>query len=242
VTPASLSLQFDVQGELRAAARECEAEVFSARFGNSAQDLVDAYGAYESASHFLTVTDDAGHVVAAARLIFPSQAGLKTLDDVAHEPWRMDPRRAAGTAGLDVRRTVDATTFSVRPGESNRSFQASYALLYGLFMGMQANDILSMVAVIDDPVRKMLRAAGLIFHRLPGTTAQPYFGSASSEPVYAHLAHLMTTQRALNPRAHDAMAKGIGLDVTVPPIRELKLQPARVIDLTKSEQTAPEHV
>ena len=102
MSEAPLRLLFDVQGEVREAARECEADVFSTRFGNTAQDLADAYGKYESTTHFMAVTDQPGRVVGAARLIFPGPAGLKSFDDVAGEPWRVDLRQAAAEAGLDL--------------------------------------------------------------------------------------------------------------------------------------------
>jgi hypothetical protein len=237
VTQAPLRLQFDVKGELREAAKECEAELFAARFGKTARklgnarELGHAYERYESASRFSIVTDESGQVIAASRLIFPGPAGLKALHDIAVEPWKVNPKQATGTAGLDPAQTVDATSFAVRDGLGAQGVEASYALLYGLFGALEVNGIPSMVAVIDDPVRRMLRTLGLIFHRLPGTSPQPYFGSAASEPVYAHLSYLMTTQRALAPREHLAIARGIGLvGVDVPPPHELRLA-TRVIDL-----------
>lgn len=211
MSQAPLRLLFDVQGEIREAAKECEADVFYAHFGNTAQDLADAYRKYESSTHFMAVADQDGQVLAAARLIFPGPAGLKTFDDVAEEPWRIDPLRAAEQAGLELNRTMDGTTFAVRDGLRRHGFAASHALLYGMFAGMAANGISSLVAMVDSVVIGLLRDLGLIFETIPGTSSQPYFGSAATTPMYAHLAALMATQQRLAPGAYQAIGQGIGL-------------------------------
>jgi hypothetical protein len=224
VSEAPLRLLFDVQGEIREAAKECEADVFFARFGNTAQDLAEAYGKYESTTHFMAVTDQTRRVMGAARLIFPGPAGLKTLDDVAEDPWRVDPRRAAAEAGLDLSRTMDGTTFAVRDGLRRQGFAVSHALLYGMFGGMEANGVSSLVAMIDSVVIEMLRKLGLIFETIPGTGSRPYFGSAATTPMYAHLDQLMSTQKRLAPLAHRAIGEGIGLaGVDVPPMDDLRI-------------------
>jgi hypothetical protein len=224
VSLAPLRLLFDVQGEIKEAAKECEAEVFYAHFGNTAQDLADAYGKYESSTHFMAVVDPTGQVLGAARLIFPGPVGLKTLDDVAEQPWGIDPRRAAEQAGLDLARTMDGTTFAVRDGLRRQGFAISHALLYGMFAGMAANRIRSLVAMVDSVVIGLLRELGLIFETIPGTTSQPYFGSAATTPMYAHLAALMATQQQLAPSAHRAIGQGIGLaGVEVPSKDELRI-------------------
>src|SRR4051794_29248211 len=91
----------------RNAAREVEAEVFLQAFGNTSDVMEQEYGPYEDRSRFVTVLDDAvGSALGVARLILPDDAGaLKTLIDVAGEPWHLsvpDTLRAEGLSGRPV--------------------------------------------------------------------------------------------------------------------------------------------
>ena len=75
----------------RDAAREVEAQVLLHAFGNTPDVMEQEYGPYSDRSRFVTVIDDAtGSALGAARLILPDDAGtLKTLIDVAGEPWQL---------------------------------------------------------------------------------------------------------------------------------------------------------
>ena len=226
MSPAPLRLVFDVRGELLEAARQCEAEVFLARFGNTAQQLDDAYGKYEPDTHFQAVLDRTGRVVAASRLVFPGPNGLPTMDGVAAPPWNFDPIQAAeatAAAGLDLDRTMDISTFAVRDGLHKLSFGASYGIMYGLFAAMAANQVASVLAIIDAVPIQLLRDVGVIFHPIPGSTGRPFFGSPDSTPMYGHLDEVLATQQRLAPRAYQALGHGIGLNVEVPPVAGFRL-------------------
>jgi hypothetical protein len=219
-----MRLLFDVGGDLRRAAQDCEAEVFGARFGTPPEQIQQAYRRYRMASRFMVVIDRDGGVQAAARLILPGPAGLKTLHDVAGSPWRADVHAVLSGAGLDPRRTLDAATFSVREGLGKTGIDASLALLYGLFVGMHVNRVPSVVSMIDERVRGMLEELGLCFRPLPGTAGQPFSGVPAREPVYAHLGELLAEQRRRAPQAHRAVTRGIGLaGVHVPPPEALRI-------------------
>jgi hypothetical protein len=225
VSDPPLRLQFDVQGELLEAARECEAEVFSARFGYTAEELTESYARYDAQTHFLVVTDHADRVLAASRLVFPGPGGLPTMDDVAAPPWSVDPFQVAELAGLDLDRTLDGATFAVRDGLRRQGYAASHVLLHGMFAAMLANRLPSLLCIIDAVPNEMLRALGLIFTTLPGTSTQPYYASPASTPMYAHLTDLLAGQQRLAPQAHRAIGEGIGLaGVVVPPVHKFRLR------------------
>ena len=228
MTDRPLRLFFDVQGEMLEAARDCEAEVFADRFGNTAAELDEAYGPYEAHTHFVAVVDPDGTVAAVMRLIFPGPAGLKTLDDLARPPWSVDPAAAARQAGLDLESTLDVATMAVRNGMRRQGFAASHALAYGLFGAMRVNGIRSMVAMIDAVPYELLRGIGLMFPAIPGTVSRPYFGSPATTPIYAQLEPLLDTQARLAPVAHRAIRHGIGLTgVQVPEPEALRLSSGR---------------
>ena len=95
---ALLNLHFDAQGDLLESARQCEEDVFLQAFGNTRAQLDEEYGPYDDQSVFVAVADESGHVVGACRLITPGSAGLKTLNDVARQPWGIDGVRSASAA------------------------------------------------------------------------------------------------------------------------------------------------
>ncbi len=98
----SFELHFDPTGDVLEAARDCEAEVFLRAYGNTRDEIADEYGPYEDSSAFIALTDDRGDVVAETRMIAPSAAGLKTLNDTSRAPWHVDGYRAARAAGIDL--------------------------------------------------------------------------------------------------------------------------------------------
>lgn len=174
-------------------ARRVEEQVFGDAFGNTPDQLAEEYGPYDPASRFLLCLDDAGgRAVGAARLIEPSPAGLKTLVDMAAEPWRASPS-AVAAAGLDLRRTWDVATLAVLPHA--RRGAASFALYAALLSTMTEAGALSWTAIVDSKVLVLLRRAGVSVDPLPGLTPAPYLGSASSVPVFGHLAQTRLTGR-----------------------------------------------
>ena len=96
-------LHVNPTGDLLAAARECEADVFLHWYGNTREQLADEYGPYEDRSVYLVVSDADDDVVATMRLIAPGgEAGLKAINDLSGPPWKVDGTRAALSAGLDL--------------------------------------------------------------------------------------------------------------------------------------------
>ena len=223
---ARYELLFAPQGQLLAAARACEAAVFQQVYGNTKADFDDEYGPYESASLFLALADSAGDVVATCRLILPSPAGLKTVNDVSRPPWRVDGARAVRAIGCDLSSTWDVATLAVRTDRPVTPLAAA-ALYHGMLQAGRANDVHWVVMTIDERARRLLSMAGLIARAIPGTAPAPYLGSPASSPLVAEVAKMLDTQRRDYPEAYRLITLGVGLTgISVPPLSDFALSPA----------------
>lgn len=219
-----MRLVFNARGALREAARQCEADVFLDWFGNTADDLAVEYGPYEDASVFLAVVDDDGEVHGAGRMIQPGPAGLKTLNDLRRDPWRVDPDEVARAAGVDLAVTWEPATFAVKDGVRRRGYAAMEALAYGVVVGSIANHFTTLVAMIDENVRRVFGSIGLYLHPFPGTGPGEYLGSPATTPLYVHVAELLSTQLREAPDKHRQITTGIGLDgIEVPRPETMRL-------------------
>jgi hypothetical protein len=224
---ALLHLHFDPAGELLAAARECEMEVFHHWFGNTSDELEAEYAPYAAATTFLVLADARGHVLGEVRLVMPSPAGLKTLDDIGAPPWGVDGQRAAHAARMDLSSTWEVATMGVRPGLRGGGVQHALAIYHGLVLVARANAVTGMVAILDQRVRGLLEAVGLVYPAIPGTAPAPYLGSPSSVPVFVDFASMLDNQRRRAPEAHRLIALGIGLDgIAVPELEHFRYRSA----------------
>ena len=226
---APLRLVFNPTGALLDAAIDCEAEVFLTWYGNTSQQLFEEYSPYADDSLFMAVVDRYGTALGAARLIVPVHGHVKTLDDVEGPPWNVDRQRVADAADLDTDRTWDLATLGVRHGRTGTNLMVAAALYHGLFLAYRANGFRSIVAVIDQKVRALTDAIGMVLHTLPGTFPTTYLGSPESTPVYGHCADLLDVQRRLSPDGYRLIAQGIGLDgISIPPVDSFRLPVDRV--------------
>jgi hypothetical protein len=226
-----LQLVFDAQGPLLAAARACEAEVFLAWYGNTAEQLADEYDGYSSV--FIALADDGGDVVGTCRLIVPGDAGLKTLHDVGGPPWNLDGPRAARAAGLELGSTWDVATLGVRDGSGG--VMAAAALYHGLILATRVNEVSSLVSILDERVRSLLRSVGVVTHPLPGATTGPYLGSKASTPVYGKMAQALDTWRRIAPDAFKLIAQGNGLHGVSTPDPAAFVLGDRIIDIREPD-------
>lgn len=212
-----LYLHFDVRDELLDGARRCEEDVFLQAFGNTREQLDDEYGPYNDQSVFMAVADASGYVVGSCRLITPGPAGIKTLNDIGRDPWRVDGQRSGALVGVDQADTWDIATLGVRPNHRGSQLMVAIALYHALVVSTRVNEVGSVTAILDDNVRRLLTASDWIMPTLPGTATGPYLGSPASTPVYGHPADMVDLQRRSNPDAYRLMTLGIGLDgVSIP--------------------------
>ena len=224
-----LTLHFDVRGALLDAARDCEEEVFLQAFGNTRQQLDEEYGPYSDQSVFAAVSDDAGHVLGACRIITPGPVGLKTLNDLSRAPWGVDGARSARAAGLDAANFWDIGTLGVRRDARGSKTAISLALYHAIIVGTTVNEVAGITAILDEPARRVLSMADFVLPTLPGTRTGEYLGSEASTPVYGHRASVLDAQRRLNPEAYRLMTQGVGLDgISIPAPDAFRLRPRLV--------------
>jgi len=206
-----LRFVFDPIGDELAAALECEAEVFLETYGNTLDQLAFEYEPYADSTGFMTLLDEKGRALATSRFIAPGPAGLKTLNDTRNRPWHVDGLRSARAAGIDPSRTWDVATIAVRRSSGRGSLPAA-ALYHGIAAAAHANNVESIVMIMDARARRLLSAVGLQTHALPGTAEGEYLGSPRSTPLWAHLREMFGLQRQANPDAYRLIYQGIGLD------------------------------
>ena len=212
-----------VTGTERTAAIACETAVFSHWYGNTAELLEAEYGPYADQTVFLAVLDADGDAVASARLIRPGPRGLKTLVDLGRLPWLADVPSAMSAAGIDAASCLDIATLGVRRGLRAQGIYASAALYHGLFRLTRANDIRSVVSVLDDRVRELLDVVSLPLGPIPGAWAAPYLGSTVSTPVFGHCGPMIDRQRRINAEAHRLISLGVGLHgIDLPPLEHYR--------------------
>jgi hypothetical protein len=180
-TATPFRLIFAAQGELLDAARALEAQ----------PDLRP----YDSSSILLAVTDAAGRLCGAARLILPGPAGLKSLDDPRTE-------RAARLFGVDAGWSWDLASFTVRPGTDGR---VAAALCHGIVQALRVNRVRALAATLGEHARLIFAAAGLLPDQVPGATA---------EIRCARVSELLDEQRRTNPDGYRLISQGAGLEST----------------------------
>jgi hypothetical protein len=230
----TLTLHFNVSGALRDAARECEAQVFLQAFGNTREQLADEYDLYDDRSLFMVVTDPSGDALGACRMILPGEHGLKTVNDLARDPWFVDGERSARAAGVDPTQAWDIATLGVRDGFRNHGLMVAMALYHGILRCTSLNNVHSVTAIMDEHIRRVVATFGYAFPHLPGTATGHYLGSPASTPVY-YLPSMVDAHRRQYPDSYRLLALGIGLDGISTPTPDEFCLPRTVRDV-------PQHV
>jgi hypothetical protein len=204
--------------------RRCEADVLGGWYGDTLEQLREAYGPYEDHTIFFGVRRPDGRVVGFCRVIAPGPLGLKTITDVGLAPWSIDGRRSAAAAGIDLSRTLDVTTLGVDRRLGGAGQIVAAALYYAVINTARINSYPWIVAIGDTRVRSLLASVGLVLHALPGTAPAEYMGSQACAPVYANIAAMLDHQRRTAHDAYRLIALGIGLDgIAVPPPEGFRL-------------------
>ncbi len=170
----------------RDAARRVEERVFLQAFGNTPEVMEQEYGPYDGRSRFVAVLDEAdGSALGAARFVLPDDDGeVKTLTDVAGDPWHLTAREVLAATGLTGRPVWDVATLAVDPRFRAGRAGAELSLALCFAIGRYALDcrVPGLVAILDDRVLRLLRFMGLPWEPMPGATSQPYLGSPASTP------------------------------------------------------------
>jgi hypothetical protein len=238
--PAGLTLHFDPAGALLQSTLDCENDVFVDRYGEDRTALEGYHAPYTGASTFLSLADDEGHVVAMARLVFPSPAGLITLVDIADDPWRADADAVFAATGLDPARTWDVSAVCVRKAARGQTALFAATIYHGMIRAMQVNRVDGFVAMLDTRVRRILNMLGVVLHPLPGIAPLPFWGSPETGPSYAHFDSLIAWQRRSAPDAYRLVTLGVGLDgIRVPGPDAFTLRRPRSVQLARQRIVLP---
>ena len=200
--------------------RFVERGVFLEVFGNTPEQLAHEYDRYEPGSVFVTVVDHARRVPCGMmRVLVPSPAGFKSLDDVV-DGWGVPlPELLARVDDeWDLGRVWDLATLAVAPeyrGEAALGL-VTQALLQGLTMLAEGWGVDRYVAILDVPVLRMLQwRIGRPFDGFPGIEPREYLGSAASAPVWGSRQAWSEQLAARDPILHELFFAGRGLEPVI---------------------------
>ena len=219
-------------------ARHVERVVFMETFGNTPELLTKEYAPYDEASIFLCVVDHLRLVPAGTmRIVLPSEAGFKTVDDAA-PVWGEPVSAMAARTGieLDLGRTWDIATLAVAPEYRGKATMGlvSMGLYQALALATTRCGIEWLLAILDVPVFRMIRwKLRMPMAGFKGVTAQPYLGSPASMPVWCNVGDTERRLAASDPDLHALYFRGVGLEPALKPLDlrstvGLEVKPRRV--------------
>ncbi|HUO49613.1 MAG TPA: hypothetical protein VMU09_12345, partial [Acidimicrobiales bacterium] len=204
-------------------ARHVEQQVFLETFGNTPELLAKEYLPYEEASVFLCVMDHRRAVpVSAMRIVTPSPAGFKSLDDIA-PVWNVDVETMFERTGIpfDPGTIWDIATIAAHPEYRGKAAAglATLALYQGLAHASLGSGIETLVCVLDLPVFRMMQ--GVLqgsFDHFEGVEPRPYLGSPASLPVYLVLEESKRRMAAADRHMYEICYEGRGLEEALRPL------------------------
>jgi hypothetical protein len=206
-------------------ARTLETTVFWNAFDESPQVQEAEFLRYEPASFFFCVIDHRRHVPAGMmRVIVPSPAGLKSLNDI-RRMWGEAPEDAIARTGmgLDVARTWDVATMAIAEGYRGKAAKGlvAMALYQGLTLAAFHSGVDWFVAVFDLPVFRLVRwRLHLIFAGYEGLGPVRYLGSDAAIAAWCDVRAGERRLAAEAPELHAIFVKGEGLE---PALRSIDL-------------------
>ena len=204
-------------------ARHVEEQVFLEAFGNTPELLAKEYLPYDEASVFLCVVDHLRHVPAATmRIITPSAAGFKSLDDIG-PVWGVDADQMFERTGLPhvPERTWDIATIATHPEYRGKALigLATLGLYQSLAHVSLGSGIDTLVCILDMPVYRMMQSKlHLIFDRFVGVEPLAYLGSPASLPVWCSLASAKRRIAEADQGLHDILFVDNGVTGAMAPL------------------------
>lgn len=175
--------------------RFVEAVVFREHFDNDLPTLEREYGPYDRASTFLLVLDyERKRPVGAIRIIRPSEAGLKSINDIVDpsSPWYREgdtAERRFREIGDDPEHTVDISTMAVMPDyRTSHARDGASAALYSTCVRWSLdNNYNRWVTIVDKHIYNMMQSWGRPFQPFEDAEMASYLDSPESIPVHAEL-------------------------------------------------------
>lgn len=204
-------------------ARHVERVVFMETFGNTPELLDKEYAPYDEASVFVCVIDHLRMVPAGTmRILLPSHAGFKTLDDAA-PVWGEPVSAMAQRTGIDIdlARTWDIATLAVAPEYRGKATMGlvSMGLYQALALATPCCGIDWLLAILDVPVFRMIRwKLRMPMAGFTGVTAHPYLGSPASMPVWCNVGDTERRLATSDPDLHVLYFRGVGMEPAITPL------------------------
>lgn len=206
----------------RDAARRVEAAVFLQAFGNTPEVMAQEYGPFEERSRFVVVLDEeGGTALGACRLILADAAAgpVKTVVDVAGDPWHVDPAAAVLAAAPAGGPVWDVATLAVdrrfRTGAAGA--EVTLALCHGLYRYSRNCGVEGWVTVLDDRVLRLQRMMGIPWATMPGAASQEYLGSGASTPCTCVIENIDGSIRSVRPQLAPALLEGVLESIAMDP-------------------------
>lgn len=200
-----------------------EERVFEEAIGDTAAAVVaDEFTPYDHASLLFCVLDQHRKAPAAMlRLILPSRAGLKTLNDVTRI-WEapLDALFAGSGVDYDPNHTWDLATLAIGPEYRAAAFQGTVtmALCQAVSMLGARLGFPWAVSVLHVPVLRMLQwKLQRPFNEFEGLEPRPYLDSPASLPAWMHLPEWHRRLAERDRVLHQMMTEGTGLEPAVRP-------------------------
>jgi ribosomal protein S18 acetylase RimI-like enzyme len=161
------------------------ADVFLEAFGNTPELLRSEYAALLPAMTHLLVLDRTTRTAVGSLILQEAPAEeLKTVVDLAGEPWSVPVDRTLGALGIGrgARTGADLLLLAVRPGY--RRHGVAQLLMYGGWMASLSRGIHLWTAILDDTLLggMNLMTEGAL-RPIDGAIGAPYLGSPASTPV-----------------------------------------------------------
>jgi hypothetical protein len=208
-------------------ARHVEREVFFEFFQNTPELIAAEYGPYEDATLFVCVLDHRRRLPAGViRLVLPSAAGLKSLDDV-EAVWghRLDDVLERTGMRRDTERVWDVATLAVGAEYRGRATDGLVSL--GLYQAVAQLALRCnarwVVTILDLVVLNLIQdATSRAFERFPGLEPLRYLDSPASLPVYCDLDAYFPHLETADPSMYEILYDGRGLEAA---LRPLDLEP-----------------
>lgn len=198
-------------------ARAVERAVFLEAFENTPELLTLEYRHYEHASVFFVVLDHRRLLpVGTMRVIVPTPAGFKSLDDLGRF-WDVPATEVLARVddAWDLGRFWDVATLAVAAdyrGEAALGL-VTQGLLQTVAMAALGWGVERFMAILDHPVYRMLQwRIGRPFREFPGIGPRAYLGSVASLPVWGDLAAWERHLRGADEIMHGVLFAGRGLE------------------------------
>ena len=159
------------------------ADVFLDAFGNTAELLRGEYAHLLGSMTHVVVLDHEARTVAGCLVLQEAPAAeLKTVVDLAGEPWSVPPAESLAAMALAPGDRTAGDLLFLAVGTEHRSRGVAVLLLYAGWVVSATRGIERWTAILDDPLVAGL--TGLTLGALhPVAGSRPYLGSAGSTPV-----------------------------------------------------------